>query len=318
MHGHHVQSRDWLAEEIAPTSNPFDELIDLKRKDKIKRRVELNSDEKRQERAVNYTKAKSPLVRNYLYVCYHLWLIQTSSIWNLYVFLCIVVAGLLVGIQTYPGMDENPVIIAIDTVVLYSFAAEIIFKIFSEGLSPYWFLLSKESRYWNIFDTVVVLACLPIIPIGAKQIAVLRLLRLARLGKLFRRIPQLQMIVSGLILGLKSIFYIVIIEILICYIFAVAGILFFRNNDVYHFRSIEIAFLSLLSVLTYDNWGDILYTNYYGCDSYGVSVLGYYTNIPSEDQGILGGTLYCSDPIVSTSNKILTIFWFGSFIFIAG
>jgi len=287
-------------------------------KEKVKQRAALNHDQKRQEAAVKYWRATSSLTQGYLYFCYHMWLIQKSNIWNGYILICIFVAGLLVGVQTYSGMDSNPVVSSLDQLVLYSFVAEILLKVFSEGLSPHWFFLSKSSRYWNIFDTIVVVACLPFIPIGGKQIAILRLLRLARLGKLFRRIPQLQMIISGLFMGMKSIFYILVVEILVCYIFAVAGILFFRNNDLYHFRSIEVSFITLLSILTFDNWGDIQFTNYYGCDNYGVLALGTYTNIPSNDQGILGGTLYCANPDHSTGNKVLTILWFCAFIFIAG
>jgi len=288
-------------------------------KSRLKGRVILKNSESRQEEAVKYQNAKWGPSKGYLYFCYHMWFVQKSNMWNSYIFLCIVIAGILVGVQTYPNMDNNIIVSIFDLVVLYSFLAEILLKIFSEGLSPYWFLLDENNRYWNIFDIVVVVSCLPFIPGGGKQIAILRLFRLARLGKLFRRIPQLQMIISGLFMGLKAIFYIVIVEILICYIYAVAGILFFRaNNSMYHFRSIEVSFLTLLSILTYDNWGDILYTSYYGCDNYGVLALGYYTNIPSADEGRLGGYLYCANPDHSTVIKVLTIFWFFSFVFLAG
>lgn len=274
----------------------------------------------RQYFAVHYDSPRlSSYGRGYLELCYCVWVIQSSPIWNQYILSCIVMAGILVGLQTYPGMEDNLIVESVDKVIVYSFSVEIIFKIMSEGLQPQWFLLSRQDRYWNVFDTVVIVACLPFVPIGAKQIAVLRLLRLARLGKLFKRIPQLQMIMSGLFTGMKSIFYILVLEVLICYVYAVAGILFFRNtNGAYHFRSIEVAFLSILSILTYDNWGDILYTNYYGCDTFGVRGLGYYTNIPTEDQGRLGGILYCSNPDDGIGAKVLTIFWFFTFVFLAG
>jgi len=290
-----------------------------KNRGRVREHMFMEETSVRQRLAVQSDHASSIVAKLYLALCYYAWIVQTSSIWNQYILSCIILAGALVGVQTYPNMEENVIVSSLDEVVLYSFVAEIILKVLSEGLRPQWFILCKKDRHWNIFDVVVVVACLPIIPINGKQIAILRLLRLARLGKLFRRIPQLQMVISGLITGMKSIFYILVLEILICYVYAVAGILFFRNyNDPYHFRSVEVAFLTLKSILTYDNWGDILYTNYYGCDNYGSSVLGYYTNIPSHDEGRLGGMLYCANPTHSTGSKVLTIIWFFTFVFLAG
>ena len=166
--------------------------------------------------------------------------------------------------------DANIIVSTIDKIVLYSFALEIILKLLCEGLSPSWFLRSPKERNWNIFDTVVVVACLPFIPIPTKQIAMLRLMRLARLGKLFKRIPQLQMIIGGLYGGLKSIVYILVLLLLTFYIYAVAGIIFFGGNDPFRFRSVEVSMLTMLSILTFDGWGDMMYTQYYGCDTYGL------------------------------------------------
>tara|TARA_B110000305_G_C18761538_1_gene325535 strand:- start:137 stop:358 length:222 start_codon:yes stop_codon:yes gene_type:complete len=72
-------------------------------------------------------------------------------------------------------------------------------------MAPWRFFLGPEWK-WNNFDIVIVLACMPFIPVAeiiGGNVAFLRLLRLARLAKVFRKIPQLQMIVMGLVGGMK-------------------------------------------------------------------------------------------------------------------
>ena len=139
----------------------------------------------------------------------------------------------------------------IDVVILYSFASEIILKTLGEGLAPYRYFIGPEWR-WNVFDFLIVLFSLPFIKFAGGQVKLLRLVRLMRLAKVFRRIPQLQMIIMGLLGGLKSIAYIVLLMFLVFYMYAIVGVLFFRDTDSFHFHSIEISMLTLLRIATLD------------------------------------------------------------------
>ena len=47
----------------------------------------------------------------------------------------------------------------------------------------------------------------------------------------FRKIPPLQILVMGLLGGLKSVFYILALLFLVFYIYAILGIFIFREND---------------------------------------------------------------------------------------
>jgi voltage-gated sodium channel len=58
------------------------------------------------------------------------------------------------------------------------------------------------------------------------------------------------MIVSGLVHGLKSIVWILLLLLLIFYLFAVAGVLLFKANDKWHFGNIPIAIVSLFRAAT--------------------------------------------------------------------
>merc|ERR1719181_1320076 len=97
---------------------------------------------------------------------------------------------------------------------------------------------------------------------------ILRLFRLARLLKLIGKVPKLQVIVLGLIAGLKAVVYIAILLFLVFFLFATAGIMFFGANDPLHFRSVPIALLSLFRAATLEDWTDIMYISIFGCDKY--------------------------------------------------
>lgn len=76
--------------------------------------------------------------------------------------------------------------------------------------------------------------------------------------QVFKRIEKLNMIMTGLAEGMKSIFYILVLLLLSFYLYACAGIVLFRDNASWHWHSIEISMLTLLGVATFDNWGEYL------------------------------------------------------------
>ena len=98
------------------------------------------------------------------------------------------------------------------------------------------------------------------IPIG--NVAFLRLLRLMRLLKLVGKVKQLQLIVMGLINGLRAVWYILVLMLLIFYLFAVMGVDAFRKNDPFHFGSVGVAMLTLFRMSTLEDWSDIMFLTY--------------------------------------------------------
>ena len=155
---------------------------------------------------------------------------------------CICIAGVLVGVQSYPSMDGNPVLAVFDVAVQIIFTVECLVKIFAEGAQPltYW---SGPERGWNNFDFWLVFICW--LPFDGGNVAFLRLLRLMRLLKLVGKVKQLQVIVMGLAKGLGSVSYIMILMLLVFYLFAVLGVQCFRKNDPFHFGGLGIAMISL-------------------------------------------------------------------------
>ena len=177
-----------------------------------------------------------------------------SAGFNSLVVVCIIIAGVLVGVQSYPSMEKNPATNAMDLAVQGVFTAECLLKIFAEGRYPhvYW---TGGDWGWNNFDFWLVFICW--IPMGG-NVAFLRLLRLMRLLKLVGKVKRLQVIVMGLIKGLASVTYIMVLMSLIFYLFAVMGVDSFRENDPFHFGSLGVAMLTLFRCATLEDWTDIM------------------------------------------------------------
>ena len=189
-----------------------------------------------------------------------------SDSFNGIILVVIIIAGILVGVQTYPGMETNSIAVLVDNIILVIFCVEILVKVLAEGMAPWRYFTSKEWK-WNNFDFVIVMLCMPFVDLG-NSIALLRLLRLMRLAKLVRKIPQLQMIIMGLIGGLGSIGYILLLLFLVFYLFAIAGIYAFRENDPWHMGDLWTALLTLFRASTLEDWTDLMYINMFGCGTY--------------------------------------------------
>ena len=159
-------------------------------------------------------------------------------------------------------------------------------------------------------------------------VGALRMLRLVRLLTFIKGVKQLRVIVSGLITGLKSVSYIVILLILVIYIFAIIACLFFGGNDPARFGTVATAMLSLFQISTAASWTSIVYTTWFGCDNYlgdpygspeshtNPSMIrtvagtfeGYRCDAPSEERSPIYALFFFSLYIVLTAWVIMSLF----------
>mmetsp|Transcript_28177 Transcript_28177/g.33391 ORF Transcript_28177/g.33391 Transcript_28177/m.33391 type:complete len:1260 (+) Transcript_28177:99-3878(+) len=228
------------------------------------------------------------------------------------ILLSIIAAGVLVGIQSYPSMN-HPAFEGIDILIQVIFSVECIVKILAEGKRPTEYWKGSDWR-WNNFDFWLVFFCW--IPIGG-NVAFLRLLRLMRLLKLVSKIKQLQVIVMGLIKGLSAVTYIILLMLLIFYLFAVMGVVSFRNNDPYHWGSLGVAMLSLFRAATLEDWADLMYINWFGCDSHYSGIENSFAiddDVGYETKAGIFPPLHCDHP---SAQPYLSAFFFITFILIA-
>jgi type III secretory pathway component EscS len=140
---------------------------------------------------------------------------------------------------------------------------------------------------------------------------VIRLFRLLRILRLVRVIKQLQVVVLSLLQGLKSIFYVAAFMVIIYFVYAVAAVQVYRENDPFHFRSLSNAMVTLFLVSFLEEWRPVFDINYNGCNinEYGLVDGGtYYAAITQQDVNM------CTQP---TQRKVFSMFFFVSFILIS-
>lgn len=179
--------------------------------------------------------------------------------------IAILVAGILVGMATYPefAAENESTLEILNKIVLGIFIIEVVVKLVAEVPKPWNYF--KDA--WNVFDFIIVAAAF--MPFGGSSIAVLRLLRLLRVLKLIKALPKLQMLVGALLKSIPSMGYVSILLLLLFYIYAVAGVFFFGENDPIHFENLQTSMLSLFRVVTLEDWTDVMYINMFGCENYG-------------------------------------------------
>ena len=216
----------------------------------------------------------------------------------------IFVAGILVGIQTYPiepGTDLALTCGLLDIFVLWIFVLEIVVKMVAEGKSPWRYFFNA----WNVFDfSIVAVGFMPIG--GGGAVTALRLLRLLRVLKLVKALPKLQILVIGLIKSMSSIGYVGALLILVFYMFAVLGMGFFGENDPVHMGELWISMLSLFRAATLEDWTDLMYIGMYGCENYGYSGMEHLCT-KSEAHGLLAA-VYWVVLVLIASMMILNLF----------
>lgn len=188
-----------------------------------------------------------------------------SSRFQNFITAVILFAGVLVGIETYPSAVARygPIMHVLDKVVLYIFVFEIVVKMVAETPRPWNYF--KDP--WNVFDFVIVAAAF--MPFAGSAATVLRLVRLLRVLRLVRAVPKLQLLVGALLKSIPSMVYVSVLLALLFYVYAVAGVFMWGDNDPVHFGNLQISFVSLFRTVTLEDWTDLMYIQMYGCASYG-------------------------------------------------
>lgn len=189
----------------------------------------------------------------------------------------ILVAAVLVGLETYPEFvrDHGTTLHVLDQIVLWIFVAEALLKMGAEGRRPWRYFADP----WNVFDFSIVAACF--LPINAQYVVVLRLARLLRVLRLVRVLPRLQVLVRALLKSIPSIAYVGLLLLLLFYVYAVAGTFLFSANDPVHFGTLQRSMLSLFQTVTLEGWADLMHIQTMGCDRFGYDGMQYLCTNPS-------------------------------------
>ncbi len=228
--------------------------------------------------------------------------IANSSWFKNSITITILFAGLLIGIETYHefASKHSNILHFLDQIILLIFALEIVVKVLAQGTKPWLYFYDS----WNVFDFIIVAAVF--MPFGGSSIAILRLLRLLRVLKLVRALPKLQLLVNALLRSIPSMGYVSLLLLLLFYIYAVAAVTFFGENDPVHFSDLQTAMLSLFRVVTLEDWTDIMYINMHGCANYGYD--GIMEKCTNSNAYPLGAALFFVSFVLLGTMIVLNLF----------
>jgi len=218
--------------------------------------------------------------------------LSKSAFFNRFIIITILLAGVVVGAQTYKdfALENVAVLHILDQIILAIFTVEALIKILAEGNRP----LNYFKNPWNVFDFAIVAACLlePVLQLGGAFLPVLRLLRILRVLRLITAIPKLQLLVTCLLKSLPSMFYVSILLFLLFYVYGAMAVFLFGENDPIHFRNLQTSILSLFRVVTLEDWTDVMYINMYGSNAYGYSADDLSKWNPASSQSPLGAAIF--------------------------
>ncbi|MEU1703112.1 ion transporter [Streptomyces pseudogriseolus] len=171
------------------------------------------------------------------------------------VFVLILVNAALLGIETYSGVaaDWHHWLRAAEHTCLAAFTVEILLRMAAHADRPRAFL--KDP--WNLFDLAVVLCAF--LPFLRENSTVLRLLRLARVLRTARFLPQLRVVLVAVARSLPGTLSFLLVGALLLYVYAMVGWVFFGRHDPEHYGSLGRAVLTLFLLMTLDGIGDAVH-----------------------------------------------------------
>ncbi|MEU6763864.1 ion transporter [Streptomyces sp. NPDC046853] len=168
------------------------------------------------------------------------------------VFALILANAAVLGIETYSGVIDrfDDELKLLEHAFLMVFTAEIVLRAGAHADRPRDFWRDP----WNLFDLAVV-AC-AFLPVVRENATVLRLLRLARVLRAARFLPQLRIVLVAVGRSLPGTVSFLFVGGLLLYVYAMVGWVFFGQADPEHFGSIGRAVLTLFLLMTLDGLGD--------------------------------------------------------------
>ncbi|MGV9915266.1 ion transporter [Streptomyces tendae] len=167
----------------------------------------------------------------------------------------IVVNSALLGVETYSGVvaEWHRWLRAAEHACIGAFTVEILLRLGAHADRPRNFF--KDP--WNLFDLAVVLCVF--VPFLRENGTVLRLLRLARVLRTARFLPQLRVVLVAVVRSLPGTLSFLLVGALLLYVYAMVGWVFFGGHDPGHYGSLGRAVLTLFLLMTLDGIGDAVH-----------------------------------------------------------
>jgi voltage-gated sodium channel len=164
----------------------------------------------------------------------------------------ILLNAVLLGVETYPGLSTtySRLLDGAELACLVVFTLEMLVRLGAHLDRPGAFFRDP----WNIFDLLVVSSAF--IPFLRENSTLLRLLRLARVLRTARFMPQLRVLLVAVGRSLPGTASFLVVGALVLYVYSMVGWICFAPYDPEHYGSLGRAALTLFLLMTLDGLGD--------------------------------------------------------------
>ena len=173
-----------------------------------------------------------------------------------FIFTVIVLNAVVLGLETYSSIVDRygDTLYLLNEIFLGIFIVEILLRIGAYGSRPWNYFRSG----WNVFDFVVVFAVF--IPGVRENATLLRLVRLLRIVRVVSILPDLRVLVSGMVRAIPPIASMAVLAVLLIFVYGMIGWKIFGDELPERWGDIGQAMLTLFTVLTLEGWNEILFT----------------------------------------------------------
>ncbi|GHA74661.1 MULTISPECIES: ion transporter [Streptomyces] len=181
----------------------------------------------------------------------------TEARWFAVTVFCLILANAaLLGAETYSSVvsDWHSWTSLAEHTCVAAFTIEILLRLGAHADRPLHFFRDP----WNLFDLAVVLSTF--LPVVRENTTVLRLLRLARVLRTARFLPQLRIVLVAVARSLPGTLSFLLVGTLLLYVYAMVGWVFFAHHDPQHYGSVGRAALTLFLLMTLDGIGDAVHS----------------------------------------------------------
>jgi voltage-gated sodium channel len=172
-----------------------------------------------------------------------------STAFNLFIFAVIVANAVVLGLETYDSVARSygDLLGTLNNVFLGVFLVELAIRLTAFGSTPSQFFRSG----WNVFDFVVILASFA--PGLRENTTLLRLLRLGRVLRIVRLLPDLRVLTIAIGRSIPGVASLSVLALLVVFIYGMVGWAIFNEHAPQQYGTIGEAMLTLFVTLTLEN-----------------------------------------------------------------
>jgi voltage-gated sodium channel len=173
-----------------------------------------------------------------------------SQLFDTLIITVILANAVVLGMQTYSDLTarHGDTLDLLNEVFLGIFVVELLLRIASYGRRPQDFFRSG----WNVFDFVVITAAF--VPGVRDSSTLLRLARLLRVVRIVRLLPDLRILLQGVVRSLPPLFSMTMLVTLLLFVYGMIGWLLFGYELPEDWGNIGAAMLTLFVMLTLENF----------------------------------------------------------------